>query len=769
MNQRVQVSFAVDETYSMGPVINGVRDNIKWFYDQLGGGAQGTVVGSGCDDKACSDSDYPGDHSGSSEPRDVVDGNGLTSNLNDLKEGADRLAERTTSEGPDDTISEAVGYGTEASDYTGGVEYYDDEYYGYDQSNEKAVIWVEDGGARGSCTGVSDFSEGALGDYLVDKGFKFYAIVRDLGSCRSHFETAAAQTGGEVYNLSSSPSNSDWQDILGDISSSIEVEANLTAAVDSNSYSTENYDSKQQVSGNDNYKFVNVNSVRGEHTFVFHWRPTDHGTQELQTGDSFLRIRDPEGLKTFGFSGSRQENVRYVDFDVENASILRERSKVYVNFTVENVGNTESKIRKVWIADGSGLSANYESYNLNRLSQGEEQRFTIELSESNPIFSDLESIYIRADPKGYWDGTSYGHGNTLEPNEANNVVNLGYPPRLEDISPQPTGGVSWSETFRPQFTYAHPNPGTVSGVYNFTNASVRMETNAAMDLTTNTDEAVLTTARDFFADPAERWYNFTVRVKDGRGATTIRTASYFVDNPKPKAFAIEPSDSGVVSSFPVNLLARVEDDNSAYHNRPLQVTIYDHNGDYLASASVSSGNTISHEWEIPNALSSQYEWTVEVEDKWDTVNTTFTFTKVVGRSYRSDLSIDLNYSSIVMNADSNRYAQLTVENNVNNVKDLTLNLTGVEAEFLGGGQSRRISAFPGQTQRTYKIRIMPDSKTDKDLEIVAENNNLGINTTRTIPVTVLENKRSSRDVPGLQLIHLLFVAITATVLYSVRL
>ena len=208
-----QVVFAVDETYSMGPVIEGVRNNIKWFYNGFNN-AEGTVVGSGCDEDStnygdyhCLDGTYPG-----------------TSDLNALETGVDRLRERTSSEAPDDTIAEAVGFGTEASDYDGSsaVEYYKDENYDFSPNAAKAVIWVEDGAARGSCSSVSDSSEGELGDYLVDNNFLFYAIVRDLGGCRENFEAAAQLTGGKVYDLSSNPDSSDWQNILADIRSDLD-------------------------------------------------------------------------------------------------------------------------------------------------------------------------------------------------------------------------------------------------------------------------------------------------------------------------------------------------------------------------------------------------------------------------------------------------------------------------------------------------------------------------------------------------------------------
>jgi hypothetical protein len=230
-----QVSFAIDETYSMRPVREQVTDQVKSFYEGFNT-VEGTVVGSGCASGStdyggpntyhCLNRPYPSNDGGQGpgEPRDTVAGDGLTSDISELKQGIENLDDRTSFEGPDSTIAEAVDYGPESQDYTGSTGEYEDESYGYEQDAAKGIIWIQDGGTYGTCDQVSNSTEGALGDYLVDNNFKFFAIVRDVSSnpdCRSNYEEAATNTGGSVYTLSEDPANTPWNNIFTDIRGSI--------------------------------------------------------------------------------------------------------------------------------------------------------------------------------------------------------------------------------------------------------------------------------------------------------------------------------------------------------------------------------------------------------------------------------------------------------------------------------------------------------------------------------------------------------------------
>lgn len=255
-----------------------------------------------------------------------------------------------------------------------------------------------------------------------------------------------------------------------------------------------------------------------------------------------------------------------------------------------------------------------------------------------------------------------------------------------------------------------------------------------------------------------------VKVGDMHGSNSSAQSSNVIPNSVPYAANPVPSDGGIVFEFPVGLEATVMDDDVG---DTLSTKIYNSDtGEEIESfPPLSSGDEVSTDWQIQNALQQEYSWDVEVSDSWSATNTTFSFTKIVGRTYRSDLGLNLNYSSIVMNAGGNRYTELKVTNNVQNEKNLTVNLTGIDAEFLDGSTVKEIPEFEGQSRRTYTVRISPDEPTDEDLTVVATNNDIGVETEKTIPVTTLSNSQESNEVPGVGVIQLLALSIASTVLY----
>lgn len=257
-----------------------------------------------------------------------------------------------------------------------------------------------------------------------------------------------------------------------------------------------------------------------------------------------------------------------------------------------------------------------------------------------------------------------------------------------------------------------------------------------------------------------------LNVTDRHGAESLRTDTNPIPNDPPFAYRPEPSDGGTVSKFPVEVSSFVDDSESDEIN----VTVYNGSGGILYTEdNLFDGSQFEFEWKVDNALETQYNWIVETEDKWSKSNTTFSFTKIVGRNYRSDLNVDLNYSSIVMNAGDSRLTELTITNNVENDKNLTVNLTGIKSEFLDGDTQKTFPDFNGQSSRSYLLRINPDEATDEDLVVVVRNNDLGIETRETISVSTLSSTGEANEVPGIGLIQVVFLIAVSTVLYSVRL
>jgi hypothetical protein len=258
-----------------------------------------------------------------------------------------------------------------------------------------------------------------------------------------------------------------------------------------------------------------------------------------------------------------------------------------------------------------------------------------------------------------------------------------------------------------------------------------------------------------------------VTVEDYHSVQSTYTGSHKIPNSEPFSLNPEPQDEGYTGSYPVDLSVTVDDPEMDMMN----VTFFnaDNGNQIYREESLTVGERPGHEWDVPDATTSTHRWTVQVSDKWSARNITYEFTNSLETNYRSDLSVELNYSTIVMEEGNNRYTELTIHNRVSNEKNLTINLTGVEAEFLDGSSVKTLPEFGGGESRAYTIRATPDTVVDGNITVTVTNNDLGIETVERIPVTVLPSSIESNEVPGIGAIQLIFLLSAATVLYSVRL
>jgi hypothetical protein len=264
--------------------------------------------------------------------------------------------------------------------------------------------------------------------------------------------------------------------------------------------------------------------------------------------------------------------------------------------------------------------------------------------------------------------------------------------------------------------------------------------------------------------------NVAVNVTDRHGRAHLNDSEKLIPNTPPQVVSAEPAGAQVVTSFPVTMDATISDPEGDGSVEPLEASIMNESGAQVAYRDdMMSGDVIQAEQRSSEDPGDRYEWTVRTEDKWSSKSYTFVFLEVIGAPYRSGIGLDLNYSSIILNAGDEEYTDLTISNSADASKDITVNLTGVEAEFLDGSTVKDFPNFEPQSQESFTIRITPEEATNKDLTVVVRNNNIGITTEKTVPVTTLRNAQTSREVPGLSIIHLLALLSAATVLYSVRL
>lgn len=257
-----------------------------------------------------------------------------------------------------------------------------------------------------------------------------------------------------------------------------------------------------------------------------------------------------------------------------------------------------------------------------------------------------------------------------------------------------------------------------------------------------------------------------VTVTDVHGSVSEYSGTHEIPNDPPSPQYVTPRNNSYVDQFPVDLRTEVSDQRGDRIN----VTVYGEGQQLESGDDLSTGDSLDYTWDVPNIGKSNYEWTIELEDRWSRKLYNYSLTKIIGERFRSRVLTDLNYSSMIVNTGSNRYVEFTVQNRVNKEKNLTMNLSGVSAEFLEGNKVKNVPDFPPQSQETYTLRVSPETTTKDELMVTVTNNNLGIKTTETIPVDVIESvSESNREVPGVGLIQLLFLFSVATVLYSVRL
>ena len=786
-----QVAFTVDETYSMSPVMNGVKNNIKWFFGELGGSAEGTVLGSGAGDDNnnrnpyhFTDDPYPA--SALPEPRDLGSEEGLMSDTTKLENAADRLRERTYFEGPDSTVAEALNFGSEASDYTGSTGYYGDEDYGWNDDSSKAIIWLQDGRAGfGSCSRISDFSSGGMGNYMEDNNFEFYAIVRDLSGCRNNFENAASNTGGKVYDLSNNPSSEDWQDILGEISSSLDTSVRLNSVVDQYSYSDDNYDEDNLQGNHKNFRFLNAPESSGQQSLSLTWRPTDFGNLDIESGDSFIEVEQSDGsFQNFYFNDQQISEVKYVDFELSDFTVERDDSQVDVEAKISNNGDVASlgpgetsRPRRVFVEDSStSVSAEIPS-----ISAGGSENVTLSIGNSNSMVdgNNIEDLFLHVDAQGFWNGKSgsvsvpEARGEVLEPNEDDNEVQIGYPPRVRDIQFNDidaqhafsveskvdilTDGNDFGEC-RLKFTNQengneYPSSGWLKGQLSEVNG------NTASCTYDNFNSSV----SGF--EPTDN-VEVNITAENDEGATGWNTDSHEIINRPPEVTVLEPKDNEPVWERDASLRITVDDPEA--DNIEL-IEFNDLIDNQLIESmpnppDVNGEGTFTGEWQDLNL--GEYEWGVEVEDKWgSTVKGPFPFERVVSQNYRVQNTVDHQYSSLIV--DEGGQASMFFDSDVvtdNRTVTTYVEGDGIDVEYSDGSNQKTYEVDTGEPDR-FQLRIEALDTGSNELRIITEDDSVSTNTTTTFPVYVRESVEEGQSVPGLSFYYLVFIGLFSSLLY----
>lgn len=257
-----------------------------------------------------------------------------------------------------------------------------------------------------------------------------------------------------------------------------------------------------------------------------------------------------------------------------------------------------------------------------------------------------------------------------------------------------------------------------------------------------------------------------VKVFDHHGRKGNRTSYHVIPNRNPVIEDHSPRDGGYTSDYPVPLEVEAsdQDDNEFY------IYLFNHtDGHLLTKEKVSDFERVSYDWKVPEAH-SEYKLRITVGDRWDNYTSVVKFQKIIGGKYSSSMDVNREYTSIVTSTNEIRDFYITLSNRIGAEKQMNVTLSGVNAEF-GDGKNYREVTLGGYESEEVLIRVIPEETGEKTLAVTSENTDIGLNTTQEIPVYVKEPSTGSApsEVSGIGFLQLLFVAVTASILYSLQL
>lgn len=263
-------------------------------------------------------------------------------------------------------------------------------------------------------------------------------------------------------------------------------------------------------------------------------------------------------------------------------------------------------------------------------------------------------------------------------------------------------------------------------------------------------------------------YKWWVRVSDQWHTTKSGSWSFYV-NSLPSLQSVQPFDGSVHTKTDVILNATASDPEQD----SLSIYFYDMDGNFLGKETGTDGEKLSSDEWSGLELGNTYSWKMNVSDGYGNATyLPFSFITSASEDYRVDHTIGIEYSSIITSTDSPKVFLITVENKVSTEKDMITYLTGVNAYFNeNGDDSYSYTLEPYGTEEMMVTLEATSPDPDAELRVTSENTRIGINTTKSIPVTVREVPQvaDTRAVPGITSIHLLAIMLLSVLLYYPRL
>ncbi|MFO7793387.1 MAG: vWA domain-containing protein [Candidatus Nanohaloarchaea archaeon] len=631
--------------------------------------------------------------------------------------------------------------------------------------------------------GDSDTDTEDTADDARDDGIEVHGIMYGSGADAGEFErlSGASQCtknsdenndGDNCWYAETGTIDSVYNSILQDVST--ETDATLRMRLNDDAYSD---DISKFESGTEYDKEYN-DIDDGSYNHNLEWRPTVPGNQELVTGDSEIFLDYEGGSNTFSFSGSDSYNVEEVDFDAVSFDAHRENlGDVEVEVEVENIGTVGSRPREVSIVDDGG---NRVSESLPTLSVGESQNIDFTVDASNSVLDDVENLNIIADYQGYWNsvsnsevGVSEARGDTLEADESNNELDLGYPPQITNI-----GFNDWTDhhgfevvadvdmltssgdfgecsmSFEDQDGNRYPSTGKIEGELS-AESSTRAE--CRYDSVNNSISGF-----EVYDD-----IDVNVSVEDEKGTSNWDTGSNEIPNQAPDIDRlISPQDGSIVTGEEADLEVEVSDSEGDEFN----LTFFNarENTDIATVEDAHLNSNHEYIWEVGLG---DFEWGVRLEDPYDTYEETWSFRRVISDSFRLSKNIEYKYSSLIVTESGQSNLMLEVANTHPEPKNITTDVSTVQgnvnasfASYSGG-----VYQLESGENKRFQIEVEADEGAGaaKDaLRFNSTDQQIGAETVEEFPVYVRSSEQESRGVPGLTATMIYIIGLVSVLLFG---
>lgn len=272
---------------------------------------------------------------------------------------------------------------------------------------------------------------------------------------------------------------------------------------------------------------------------------------------------------------------------------------------------------------------------------------------------------------------------------------------------------------------------------------------------------------DWSVSNGENWW-YAVANDDGDDASTTSNNWMFYINKLPNVYNPNPADGGIVTTENPEISIQANDDRSD----TLTAYFFSHTGDPLGKEEFASGGEASTTYS-DTYIGGDYTWKVNVSDGDENITETYSFERTTTENTRVDQRIDYRYSSVILSPSDTRDIFFEIENRAGGSKSMRTYLSGVNATFPEYSRdSTDVYTLEDEPER-FMVRISPESSADTKtyLNITSEDQDLGINTTASIPVTVKNYTDVSQtaEVSGIGTLQLIMLLLVSSYLYSVRL